>query len=475
MIRNLPWVGLFYKKRESPTSCLQKCTHDSRYLIVDYERSNFSVSQNSWVENAPQHIIPIKSINSTSPPSPQHPKSSGISIGAIVGIIVAAVVLLIFAAVAAFFIIRRRRKKREAEKKKEEEEDDPYRKPEMDGNGKPPIGELYTEGKLGEVDSTSKVEVQGSQPDIAGQVKANMAEVEGSRGGAEVEGTTGGAEMEGSHLRAEMAGDHYAPVELDAGPQGLYEMPSPGTSNSELPSPLSPSSEGRSGLSPTWSRRQKPTPRLPDTESSDTATDSDPQGRRNGPGFRPSRPARGPQRSRTPNDVSSPSSNSSERRPNLPSPNLRPSQNSDSRGLLPDAASLRDAARDTPTRTSTPREVSSQSSGSRERQRRPSNGLDRRMGPNRGPPLGQSSTSDQILRRADSGEEGNRRFASRERSLTPRSPDTRSPGSPGGIESWERRPSPLGNNVPLSGSPRAGPQAQGGPRERSPIPPGGYF
>ncbi|KAL6718801.1 hypothetical protein ACLMJK_003035 [Lecanora helva] len=441
------------------------------YIIVDYERSNFTVAQASWVENAQQHIIPIKSVNDTSQPPPTPTKkSSGISTGAIVGIIVAAVVLILLSAVGAFFIIRQRRKKRkEAEKK---DDDDEYRKPEMDGHSKPPIGELYAEGKLGEVDSSSKVEMQGSQPGIATQEKRNMAEAEGSRGGVEMEGTTGGEEMEGSHgshLRAEMAGDHLAPVELDAGPQGLYEMPSPNTSNSELPSPLS-GSERRSGLSATWSRRQKPTPKLPDSESSDTAGDAGPQSKKQKSGTRIGRPTQGPQRSLNPYNISSPSSSNRERRPSQPLPSHASSPNSVGRHPHPGSSSPRDTAADIPLRSRTPMEVSSQSSSSRERQQRPSNGFDRRIeSSNRTSPRDGLSPHDRSLGRANSEEEWNRRFGSRDRSLTPGSPDGRSP-----VSSPERRPSPLGNGLRNVGS-RSGAPAQEERREGSPMPSGNFF
>ena len=441
---------------------------------MNYERSNFSVAQNLWVENAPQHILPIASINSTTPAVTTSQKSSGISIGAIVGIVVGVVVLLLLAAAAAFFVIRGRRKKIKEAGKSEVEEDDPFRKAEMDGNGKPPIGELYAEGKAGEVDSSSKVEMQGSQPGASAVDKKNMAEIEGSRGGVEMEGTVGGMEMEGSRLRAEMAGDHLAPVELDAGSHGLSELPSPNTSNSEFQSPLSSSSNRRTGLSARWSRRQKPIPKQPDSESSDISAD-DRNGARSG-----RMPGRTP-RSLTSNGISSPSPDSRGRQPSLPSPNSNPSFSYDSGHLQSSSLSQRNPGLEVPSRSLTPMEVSSQSSGSRERQRTRGHLPERQVESvsSQPSPVGLSSPSNTTSRRADSAENWNRGQENRERSSTPRSPEAWSPVSPSdrspANESWEmvdrRRPSPLGN-ASRSGTPRS---TQERPREGSPLPPGNFF
>ena len=367
-------------------------------------------------------------------------------------------------------------KRKETEKKGGEEEEEPFRKPEMDGNSKPPIGELYAEGKLGEVDSSSKVEMQGSEPGVSAADKKNLAEFEGSRGGFEMEGTAGGMEMEANRLRAEMAGDHLAPVELDAGSHGLSELPSPNTSNSELPSPLSPSSRRRTALSASWSRRQKPIPRPPDSDTSDISADD-----RNGPGTRNGRMSRGTSRSLTPHGISFPSSEARGRRPSQPTPNSLSSPSIDGHHHQSSDPSQRNLGLEIPSRSTTPMEVSSQSSRSRERERTRGNRTERRVesASNRPSPLGLSSPSNHGSRRADSTEDWNRGQAVGERSSTPRSPEVWSPVSPSdrspASESWEmvdrRRPSPLGNTS-RSGTPRSD---QGMSRERSPKPPGNFF
>ena len=442
------------------------------------------MSQNLWVDGIPEHIVAIKSINDTSTANTTpFKKTSGISTGAIVGIVVAAVVILIFSAASAFFIIRRRRKKRK-EPEKKDEDDDPYRKAEMDGSGKPPIGELYTEGKLGEVDSSSKVEMQGSQPAISTEDKQKLAEIEGSRGGTEMEGTAGGTEMEGSHLRAEMAGDHLAPVELDAGPLGLSELPSPNTSNSELPSPLSPDDNRRSRLSTAWTRRQKPTPRLPDSESSDLSADTEASARRSGASRQTARPRLAIAQQLDPTATSSSSRDSRVRRPSQPSLNPMLFTRPDSRHRRPSGPSQHTTGLDIPTRSTTPGDVSSQSSRSQERVpiRGTTPASRMQYASNRASPLGEPSSDGPSLRRAESTEEWNRTFGNGEGSA-PRSPEFWSPVSPSDRSpsdaGWEmvgrRRPSPLGNNLSRSGTPRTGPSTEGVTREGSPLPPGNFF
>jgi hypothetical protein len=415
------------------------------------------------VENAQSNIVAIRAANSTNPLITKTTQNSGISPGAIVGIIVGVVVgLLLAGAGAAYFIIKKRRRRREeSETKKEEEEG--FRKAEMDGTSKPPIGELYSGNKLGEADSSSKIEMQGSQPDIAGYDK-NKAEMEGSKGGVEMEGTKSGVEMEGSRLRAEMDGDYLSPVEMYAGPQGLYELPSPATSSSELPSPLNPGNERRSGAS-RWSRKSKPVPKLPESASSDVSPDAETPGR----GMWGSRR---PPRSLIPDDVSSPSSGSRDRRPSGPSAHSAASPSSASRDSHASDPSQRGSQLEVPSRTNTPGGGQLPASNRRERQRHAGNALDRRM-QNRSP-LGVSSTSDSNDSRGDNAEQWNRSIGTSGRVAPSRSQNT-SPFDSPSDESMEmvdrRRPSPLSSG----GTPRTSPPAERTARGGSPMPPANFF
>jgi hypothetical protein len=86
-------VGLSCKRREynypqRGITHLNQC----RYLTVDYERSEFYLSQASFAQNASQHIITIPSINST---SSNETTSHRLPVGAIVGIAIGGVVVVV--------------------------------------------------------------------------------------------------------------------------------------------------------------------------------------------------------------------------------------------------------------------------------------------------------------------------------------------------------------------------------------------
>ena len=317
----------------------------NRYLIVNYETSNFSVSQNTWIENAPSQIMTIASINDTSVVT-KTTNNHKISIGGIVGLIAAAVALCLIAAGAIYYTIRRKRKKREEEEKSREAELNQFDKPEMDGTGKPVVGELYSEHKLGE-------EMEGSKPGMgvyAADVK-NRTDLEGRRV-AEMEGTRGGVEMEGSRAHAEMEGTDFAPVEMYAGPHGLYELPTPIDERSELPSPVSASRSRRSRIA-SWGRRQQSTPKPPDSEAGDASSpDKERFRRRDGTEMWSGR-GRRQKGTRSPNDVSSQSEDSRERQRSGPN--------------IADVWSRRLEGLEGISRSNTPMEVSSQSERSRGR------------------------------------------------------------------------------------------------------------
>ncbi|KAF2017234.1 acid protease [Aaosphaeria arxii CBS 175.79] len=82
------------------------------YLIVDYERANFTVAQAAFPDPLPAaDIVTIKPpSNSTSTTSPSSSGSS-LSTGAIVGIAVGGAAVLIILGVVAFFFVRRKRRR----------------------------------------------------------------------------------------------------------------------------------------------------------------------------------------------------------------------------------------------------------------------------------------------------------------------------------------------------------------------------
>ncbi|KAL8822465.1 MAG: hypothetical protein Q9191_006802 [Dirinaria sp. TL-2023a] len=76
------------------------------YVIADYERRNFSVSQCTWDANAQQHILPIKSLAAGGHSSHSH-KLSG---GAIAGVVIGSIIGLSALALLGFFSYKRFRK-----------------------------------------------------------------------------------------------------------------------------------------------------------------------------------------------------------------------------------------------------------------------------------------------------------------------------------------------------------------------------
>lgn len=80
------------------------------YLIVDYERANFTVAQAVFPDPLPAAKIVTISPNTSS--SSQHQESSGLGTGAIVGIAVGAAIL-VFGAIFALVFFRKRRTKKQ--------------------------------------------------------------------------------------------------------------------------------------------------------------------------------------------------------------------------------------------------------------------------------------------------------------------------------------------------------------------------
>lgn len=79
------------------------------YLVVDYERRNFSISQATFSNPMPaEHIITINS------PSTSTGSSSGLGTGAIAGIAVGGAAAVIIVALALFFFLFRRRRREKA-------------------------------------------------------------------------------------------------------------------------------------------------------------------------------------------------------------------------------------------------------------------------------------------------------------------------------------------------------------------------
>jgi hypothetical protein len=90
------------------------------YLTVDWERQNFTVSQCSWVANAPRQIVPIVSqgtLNGTSGSSEQRLVALGA--GALAGIVIGVAAVVAAFAALVFLLLRRRKNKKRQQKEDE--------------------------------------------------------------------------------------------------------------------------------------------------------------------------------------------------------------------------------------------------------------------------------------------------------------------------------------------------------------------
>ncbi|KAL8728377.1 MAG: hypothetical protein Q9166_005421 [cf. Caloplaca sp. 2 TL-2023] len=172
----------------------------------------FSVSQTTFTDGASPDLVPRNSPNDTSSSITANKSSSaGFSRGALAGTVAGAVIifLLVIGAISLLFWKRRRRRTRQIASKQEEIE-----QPETDSSRSIIGGELNTEVGDGKYRPSEVEGTPGSRGDLA--------EAEGSHGGAEVEGTGGGAELHGSGAVTEMDGKGMI-AEMDAVP--VYEPP----------------------------------------------------------------------------------------------------------------------------------------------------------------------------------------------------------------------------------------------------------
>lgn len=109
MRHSIPWGGLSSRKRKSRHPAYLKTLSSSqrcRYLIVDWERRNFSISQCRFSVNSQQDLVAIVPSND----SMESGSSTGRTVGIAVGVVVAVVVIAV--TIGVFFFLRWRNRRR---------------------------------------------------------------------------------------------------------------------------------------------------------------------------------------------------------------------------------------------------------------------------------------------------------------------------------------------------------------------------
>ena len=168
----------------------------TRYLIADYERGNFSISPAMWSEDTTNSVPSMAQIVAVPPFSSSEPTSTSIpqprlkiSDGAISGTTVSAIFVCIILPSISFFIARKRRRRRGKLGPKTEADSDSYHKLEMDGSGRV-LGEPEgLDKEVPEVDSSSTREMHCSDVSQSALGRRRI-EIEVSNVSAELEGDT---------------------------------------------------------------------------------------------------------------------------------------------------------------------------------------------------------------------------------------------------------------------------------------------
>ena len=211
-------VGPSFKKRRS--NFLLRATiqlTQRRYLIADYERKNFSLSQCVYNEGAKEDIIPIHSLNYIAPAnsssgaggtgSSSSSSSSSISTGAIAAIAIAVVLILLVGLYLAFAYRKRKWPFHQRKPDGTAELDSEAVGYEADGT------QLRKYGNAHEIGTDSKY--NHNNVELPGAHVGTKNELPGApilgRKGSELQGSDAATEMPGSGVYMELAGSPVPP------------------------------------------------------------------------------------------------------------------------------------------------------------------------------------------------------------------------------------------------------------------------
>ncbi|KAL9084829.1 MAG: hypothetical protein Q9165_007897 [Trypethelium subeluteriae] len=193
------------------------------YLIVDYERSNFSLNQRTFNTDAPQRLVPLPPLtdtatNATEPATydGNDDKQGTLRPEYIAGIVAGAMLILIWA-VGTWALMRRRKSRKwtkdgSKETKQETEQTVSWQKPEMEGQSR---YELEENGH--EIDEHLRYELEEQKSGMDRRMRYELEE-----GRLEMDGSEFVcAELHAHHRAAELP-SHVRKPELS--PHPLYEL-----------------------------------------------------------------------------------------------------------------------------------------------------------------------------------------------------------------------------------------------------------
>jgi len=198
-----PTAGVANNTRYFP---LRRAANDSQYtlgrtflqeayLIVDWERQNFSISQCEFSDNMSPNLLAIASAISS---SGSGGSSTGKTVGIAVGVVVA--IIVIAAAIGAFFFIKKRKERRQREELEKREDTPPDEV----------IRQGFAKGELGTGIDNQRYEMAGSD--------ANVPKPE----------DRGGSPSQWVDEKARYPGDRSHMAEVEGGAVSVSELPSRG-------------------------------------------------------------------------------------------------------------------------------------------------------------------------------------------------------------------------------------------------------
>jgi len=232
MRRSIPLDEPFCRKRKFFQSLIlgfnKRSNCHRSYFIVDYERSNFSISQCLFQEGSQEKLVGIPSANATATPSGLT-EAKPANRSTIIGIAIAAVVLvaIVVSTVVILLCIRKRNRKRKEEEKTATAAEDTEEAAGRIRNG-------FDKAELGATTDHARYEMAGSGPQpVWVKEKADLAEYPGTY------------ELTGGDVDIAELADRKRPVHEMYDPSAVpVELPAemPQELMASIPSPPSPRS-----------------------------------------------------------------------------------------------------------------------------------------------------------------------------------------------------------------------------------------